>query len=139
MLKVLLVDDDPDEFQLFSSALNSRNKPVSLMQKENCNQMLDTIRSWKPDLVFMDINMPGIDGIECLKLIRNEDDFISLPVIMYSTSRNRFNIEEAYNCKANLYVIKPFNFSEIAITLEKVITMDWKHIHQPDPSHFVVQ
>ena len=127
MLKILLVDDDPDEMPLFQSALRANtDKKLELVQEEDCNRIIERIREYRPDIIFMDINMPGIDGIQCLKLIRAVAEFQSITVIMYSTSKNEINIEQSFQNKANLYIVKPFNYAEIVNVLGIALNIDWK-------------
>jgi CheY-like chemotaxis protein len=140
MLKILLVDDDPDEMPLFQSALRANtDKKLELVQEEDCNCILDRIREYRPDIIFMDINMPGIDGIQCLKLIRAKAEFESIPVIMYSTSKNEINIEQSFQNKANLYIVKPFNYAEIVNVLGKALKIDWKSETPRQKNDFVLR
>ena len=72
MLTILLVDDDLDECDLFNTALKQVSDDFNLRHITECSDLLSTIREHKPDIVFLDINMPGMSGIECLKNIRAE-------------------------------------------------------------------
>jgi CheY-like chemotaxis protein len=140
MLKILLVDDDPDEMPLFHSALRANtDEKIELAQQEECSNVIEKIRAYKPDLIFMDINMPGIDGIECLKTIRAEAEFEMIPVIMYSTSKNEMNIEQSFQNKANLYIVKPFNYAEIVNAIGKVLKIDWKSEAPRQKNNFVLK
>jgi CheY-like chemotaxis protein len=125
MLKILLVDDDPEEYELITSALESLKVKGEVVQVEDCQDVSDSIKAHKPDLVFMDINMPSINGIECLKAVRGDRKFENLPVIMYSTSNNVNDIKESYNHRANLYVVKPDSFHKLINSLQKVLAFDW--------------
>src|SRR6476469_1626783 len=110
MLKILLVDDDSDELELFENAFQSLNQPVLIIQATDCGDLFGCISLHKPDLVFLDINMPGMNGIECLIQVREEAQFEDLPIIMYSTSNNTKHIEASYEHKANLYIVKPSSY-----------------------------
>ena len=140
MLKILLVDDDPDELPLFKSAVSANsNQELDIIQLEDCNNIHEKILHLKPDLIFMDINMPGLDGISCLKVIRAEKEFENIPIIMYSTSKNEIKIGQCYDNRANLYVVKPFNYAEIEKVLGKVVNMDWKKEQRRERSNFVIK
>ena len=125
MLKVLLVDDDHEEYELINSAFEKLKIPANVMQIENCTDVAGTIKRHKPDIVFMDINMPLINGIECLKSVRADQHFQHLPIIIYSTSSNLKDIHESFRHKANLYVVKPDNLRKLTASLEKVLSFDW--------------
>jgi CheY-like chemotaxis protein len=140
MLKILLVDDDPDEMSLFNSALRANtDKKVQLVQQEDCGDVIGTIREYQPDLIFMDINMPAVDGIECLKRIRAQKDLERVPVVMYSTSKNEANIEQSFQNKANLYIVKPFNYADIVNLLGKVLNIDWNATTPVKKEDFVLR
>jgi DNA-binding response OmpR family regulator len=125
MLRILLVDDDPEEYELITSALKTLKVNAEIIQTPHCVELTDNIRKIMPDLVFLDINMPFKNGIDCLKSLRADKKFESLPVIMYSTSNNNVDIEESYKHSANLYVVKPDNFQKLVKSLEEVLSFDW--------------
>ena len=138
MLNILLVDDDLDECDLFTTALKQVANDFELKHVIECSDLLSTIKETRPDIVFLDINMPGMSGIECLKNIRAEKKYQSLPIIIYSTSNNRVNIQEAYENKANYYVIKPYSIQGIMKALEKIISIDWQLQPSPSLNNFVI-
>lgn len=138
MLSILLVDDDLDEFDLFTIALKQVSDDYKLIHITGCDDLLSSIRTNKPDIVFLDINMPAMSGIECLKHIRAEDKYASLPIIMYSTSSNKKNIEQAYEHKANFYVVKPYSLQGITRALEQIISFDWQLPRSTSISNFVI-
>ena len=138
MLKILLVDDDHEEAELFTAALKSLNENIQLTHAEHCIDLLESIRKHKPDIVFMDINMPFLNGMECLKAVRAEAEFTKLPIIMYSTSNSQKNIIESFNNNANRYIVKPDSYRGIIIALEKVLQVDWTRAAQPEFNNFVI-
>ena len=138
MLTILLVDDDLDEYDLFNTALKKVTDDFVLTHVTTCSDLLSSVREHKPDIVFLDINMPGMSGIDCLKSIRAERKYESLPIIIYSTSNNRANIQEAYENKANFYVIKPYSIQGIIKALEKIISIDWQLPPVTSLNNFVI-
>ena len=138
MLTIVLVDDDVDEYDLFTTALKQLTEDFRLIHITSCDDLLSTIKANKPELVFLDINMPGMNGIECLKTIRRENKLEQLPIIMYSTSNNKINIQQAYENKANFYVVKPYSIQGIIKALEKIIRMDWQFPQMPSINNFVI-
>jgi CheY-like chemotaxis protein len=138
MLKILLVDDDPEEFELFETAMSEVRPGVNLIHSDGCSDLLKIMLTHKPDIVFIDINMPAVNGIECLKEIRSKTPFKSLPVIMYSTSNSRIHIQQSFDNDANYYIVKPHTLRGIREALEKVIDIDWKADSKPSLNNFVI-
>jgi CheY-like chemotaxis protein len=90
-------------------------------------------------MIFLDLNMPVKNGIECLEEIRSDKKLDWLPVIIYTTSDNPKDIETCYSLKANLYVVKPTSFESIIKTLKKIINMDFKNQALPARENFLLQ
>jgi CheY-like chemotaxis protein len=125
MLKILLVDDDREEYEFIASAFESLSVKAQVIQIEDCTDVSAAIREHNPDMVFIDINMPSINGIDCLKSVRSEKRFENLPIIIYSTSNSIADVQESFKHKANLYVVKPNTFSKLTASLQKVLSFDW--------------
>jgi CheY-like chemotaxis protein len=122
--KFLLADDDTDDANLFCEAINQ----VSLAE---CNTVENGLELFKllskqntdnPDIIFLDINMPMMDGWECLRKLKSSSDYSSIPVIMYSTSSAKRDIDMAYSLGAQLFLTKPEDFRELSKILEIVAT-----------------
>jgi len=125
MLKILLIDDDREEYEFITSAFESLNVKAEVIQMQDCFDVSATIKEHNPDMVFIDINMPSINGIDCLKAVRAEKKFENLPIIIYSTSNSIADVQESFKHKANLYVVKPNTFSKLTASLQKVLSFDW--------------
>jgi len=104
-----MVDDDPDDVQFFCSALYETNKPYYCISVPNGEEALLFLNSSfiNPDFIFMDLNMPRINGKECLIEIKKNVQFIDIPIIIYSTSSQKHEIEQLYRLGANYYFKKP--------------------------------
>lgn len=139
-LKVLLADDDSDDSLLFNEALEQAKLPVQLMRAENGNEVLSLLQSSQmPDLVFLDVNMPLMNGIECLENIRSDQRFKDLPIVIYSTTNYKINIEACFRGGANVYIIKPNSFNDIIKMVKKLCTKEWTStVTHPTPEYFVM-
>ncbi|MDB5195681.1 MAG: hypothetical protein JWP88_51, partial [Flaviaesturariibacter sp.] len=104
--KILLVDDDPDDCFLFRKALADIDAQLQLQFISDCDDLLPAIASGKPNMVFMDINMPKMSGFDCVRQIRELESYQHLPIIMYSCSEQSPFITKAYDSGANLYLKK---------------------------------
>lgn len=124
---VLLVDDDEDDFVFFTEAVKNLPYRIKLSFAENGEILLKFLDKEKlPDIIFLDLNMPGKNGKECLNVIRSNHTFDKLPIIIYSTSNEKTDIDSCYNGKANFYVVKPSSISRIRQVVEDMLMIDWK-------------
>ena len=119
---IMIIDDDPDETAIFCEAIetfDSNVQCINFNQPEKALEYLQNQQSVLPNWIFLDLNMPRIDGIECLKRIKTINHLSSVPVIMYSTSSLKADIENTKKLGANGYLIKPDNFEKIYIEAKK--------------------
>jgi DNA-binding NtrC family response regulator len=130
---VLLVDDDVDEFPILQEALEevSTDLKVSFI---NGGYKLDLSQPIDTDIIFLDINMPGCDGFECLKKIRQAG--YKVPVIMYTTSGHVDQIIKAYDMGATLFMIKPNGYSKLVNQMERLFEHDWNNPEIISRSYF---
>lgn len=125
-LKILLADDDDDDRDLFADAVNfSENVEVDTVP--NGTQLMQTLIETKelPDFIFLDLNMPEKSGKDCLQEIRTHEKLKDLPVIIYSTSSSKKDIDETFELGANLYLTKPNSFAELKNTVKRILGIDW--------------
>jgi CheY-like chemotaxis protein len=125
--KFLLADDDADDAQIFCEALCRIATVMQCYKVENGREVFDFLseaetRIGKPDVIFLDINMPIMNGWECLKELRSNPNYSSIPAIMYSTSSAKRDIDLAYSLGASLFLTKPDDFRELCTILEIVAT-----------------
>lgn len=104
--RVLVVDDHPKVLRFIEVDLRLRGFEV--MTTTSGGEALELVKSAKPDIVLLDIIMPGVDGFEVLKKLR---DFTQLPVIAFSASQS--NCDEAMRLGANDFMPKPFQLHEM--------------------------
>ncbi|HZG26194.1 MAG TPA: response regulator [Chitinophagaceae bacterium] len=138
MFTILLVDDDYDEFDLLQSACQNINANITVTLAGSCDEALRELKIQCPDIIFMDINLGGKSGFECLKSIRNTVHVAYVPILMYSTSKNQSTINEAYLNDANLYIVKPYTLEGIEDMIKKIVAMDWKNYSKTTPADFVL-
>ncbi len=107
--KILVVDDDPDSLDIIAEALNWDGYEV---QKVKDGPMaLALVRSWRPDVVVLDVNMPRLNGVETLKLLKKEDPFVSVMFISGHTSTE--DVISGLDAGADDYIPKPFDPLEL--------------------------
>src|SRR5690349_5781419 len=106
---ILLVDDDVDDHEFFGIALSRINNKIALLKAENGQQALSLLEEIEklPDFVFLDLNMPAVDGKQFLRLIKNHPRFTELHIVMYTTSSNEDDVKETLQLGAKQYITKP--------------------------------
>src|SRR5687767_14226069 len=111
---------------LFQEAMNEVDPHARLSVADGCDMLmtLAKIEEDKPDMIFLDLNMPGLNGFECLEEIKNKDKFGNVPVIIYSTTANPEQVKKTYNKGATLYMQKPSSYEGIKKLMNKIITRD---------------
>jgi CheY-like chemotaxis protein len=138
-IHILFADDDSDETYLFNEAFEHSGIEVRLSYVNNGNSLLSFLKTNPlPDIVVIDINMPHKDGLEALDEIRSYPEFVSLPLIIYSTSSNSKIVEASYQKGANLFVVKPDNFDGMVQVVKKIAAVNWKNKVKPNRDQFVI-
>ena len=124
---ILLVEDDKVDAMTVIRAFKELNITNPLHREENGEealQYLKNIGKEKPCIILLDINMPKMNGIELLKVLKKEDDFKRIPVVMLTTSEQEQDREESYNLGASGYMIKPVDYKKF-VEVMRTITVYW--------------
>ncbi len=139
---LLLADDDEDDRALFADALAELDIPVSLTTVPDGEQLMQFLgHSDKlPGAVFLDLNMPRKNGVECLTEIRENEKLKQLKVIIFSTSFDRDVISQLYNKGAQNYIRKPYNFDKLKKVLRNALDPLLEAREVPGTiEHFVIE
>lgn len=113
--QVVLVDDDPDYIYLVEQALTGCTPACNLTVLPSGAQLLAWLdeSASRPNLIFLDINMPGANGFEVLKELKSTDRFKMIPVVMLTVSERRADVSKSYAIGANAYLVKPMTFGKL--------------------------
>lgn len=122
---IVLADDDKDDHDFFRSALLEIDPAKKLHVVTDGVQLLDLLKHYVPDLIFLDLDMPCKNGLECLREIRTHSTLCNLPVVVFSSTSRPANIATAYEMGGNLFFIKPSNFHELVDAVRSILSMDW--------------
>lgn len=138
-VNILVAEDDEDDYLIFSIAIKETSFTYVLKRAENGDILLKCLNDELPDILFLDLLMPCTDGKQCLKEIRANRKYDTLPVIVYSSLNDLTSVEYCYREGSNLYVIKPNSISDLKAVLERILSIDWKKtMYYPPKSQFVV-
>lgn len=122
LIKVLFVDDDADDRMLFKSAMDEVHPDCALATASNgieALRMLSTDADGLPDVIFMDINMPQMNGRELLARIQESPDLRKVPVVVYSTSTSRSDQQQMEDLGAHSYLVKPVSYAQLCLDLKQ--------------------
>lgn len=125
---LFIVDDDIDDQDLFIEAVNEVDTSIQCMSASSCEEALDLLKNKKvslPDIIFLDLNMPRLNGKQCLAELKKQAHLRHIPVIIYSTSSERRDIEETTRLGAAHFLTKPNKFEELCKALSFVVSKDW--------------
>lgn len=128
MLKVkqcFLIDDDIDDQEIFNLALQQLSDPVDCIVANNAIEALARFRSdtsFIPDHIFIDVNMPRMNGIECLKEIKKLKHLDGAAIFIYSTTSDHHIISMSHNLGAQ-FIMKPSNLDTLVDILKESLTL----------------
>lgn len=112
MATILVVDDEPDVIEVVSVTLEKAGHSVLSAPDGQTGLMLTLTR--QPDLVILDVMMPGIDGFEVLRRMKSEPRMTNIPVVMLTARTDYSAKATAWEEYAQTYVTKPFDLDELA-------------------------
>jgi CheY-like chemotaxis protein len=127
---ILFIDDDHDDIEAFRQALHETNLPyycISMNTAENALLFLENSLT-DPEFIFVDIHMPGINGKEFLKRLKANPKYKHIPTIIYSTTKQKKEIEEVYGLGADYFVTKPATFELTVHVVTRILTDNWEKI-----------
>jgi CheY-like chemotaxis protein len=117
--KVLLyIDDDPEDMEFFREAVKLIDPSCLCVGARNGVEALKLLSTLTPDLIFLDINMPVMDGKETLRSIQTDHRLSKLPVFMLSTTSNPREREVFRELGAKAFLVKPTSFNALCDTLK---------------------
>jgi len=124
---IFYTDDDADDQEVFREVVADINEDIYIFTQSNGEELMEMLRNPPPNahILFLDLNMPVMNGYEVLEKIRKSDKFKDLPVIVFSTSNDLDAINTTKKLGATLYVHKPGSYNEMKATLRYLLTIDW--------------
>jgi CheY-like chemotaxis protein len=129
-VNVLLADDDEDDRLFFKEAFEEIKIKTKVKTVNDGVELMNHLTKYSkelPHILFLDLNMPRKNGIDCLLEIKNSDNLKDIVVAIYSTSASEEDIEDTFVKGANVYIKKPSDFGTLKKILEEVITINWQY------------
>lgn len=119
MAKILVVDDEPD--MRFLARVFLEKAEHSVVEAEDGESALGKIVKDKPDIVLIDVMLPGEDGWEICKKIKSIDETKGIPVAMFTIRSSDDAVERSMKCGADAHIKKPFEREELLATIDRLL------------------
>jgi len=127
-LNVMLVEDDPADQKLIKSVMEKQKMEYDLCTVSSAEEALDFLRSsedhtrafTRPDLIILDLNMPGMGGREFLKHIKTDEGLKQIPVVILTSSTSEADVLDSYKLQAAGFVSKPVGLDELERVIRKI-------------------
>lgn len=137
-LTIFYTDDDQDDLDFFSEVVEDMGKNLNLVTQNNGQKLINDLENPPPNphVVFLDLNMPGINGFQVLEKLRATEEFKTLPIIIFSTSNDESVIARSRDLGASFYVNKPSNYDVLKKSIEHTLNINWNSF-VPTKENFV--
>ncbi len=121
--RCLIIDDDEDDQEIFMMCVGKISKNIDCLTISDCVEaisMMKTTPEYTPDYIFLDVNMPKMNGLACLKELKSIERLKNAKIMMYSTTSERGVYEESKQLGATDFIIKPANTAELKAKLSDI-------------------
>lgn len=121
---ILLIDDDSDDVEIFVEAVNSLHKEIVCQTATNALKAFDELKTAEslPDFIFVDFNMPALNGISFIQKMKDQNRLEHIPVILMSTHTADVMCQLTRQFESINYIAKPNSFQELVLLLDGVLT-----------------
>ncbi|WP_298122123.1 response regulator [Flavobacterium sp.] len=129
-IHIILADDDEDDRMFFTDAFDELKINTKVQTYNDGVELMNYLKKENailPNVLFLDLNMPKKNGIECLHEIKADKRFDDIAIAIYSTSSSEEHIEETFINGANIYIKKPNDFNTLKKVLSDVVTINWQY------------
>ena len=130
IVDILIVEDNPQDAELILRALKASNLENSIYLVEDGAEAVDFLfckgkyekrnLHTPPKVVLLDLKLPKLNGLEVLKILKEDNRTVHIPVVIVTSSSEEPDIVEAYKLGANSYVVKPVDFSQFSMAMSNV-------------------
>lgn len=126
---ILYIEDNKDSIIFFNHVVHNMKDYHCKTTEDGMSaiRMLEEATGFEPEMILLDINLPGMNGFEILKYVRTKTHYKHIPVIMFTTSEDHDDIEKSYEFGANAYLIKPASLHSMKEVLSDTFNFWLKH------------
>ncbi len=140
-LKVLLADDDKDDCIFFRQALEEIRVSTDLYTVHDGDELISYLHAnteHLPHIIFLDINMPRKNGLECLREIKDHSLLKEIPIVMFSTSNDWDTISKLFKSGAHVYIHKPNDFAQLKQVLHHALPIAAEKVFSNSPIKYIL-
>ncbi|MBT8325835.1 MAG: response regulator [Winogradskyella sp.] len=122
-LKILLIEDDMIEVMKLNRTITSLKLQHEIIEANNGEEALTILekKSNLPDIILLDLNMPKLNGIEFLSILKNNDQLKHIPTVILTTSSNKKDLKECFEIGVSGYVLKPLKYDDYVAKVSKIL------------------
>lgn len=117
--RVLVVDDEPDVVMIIKTTLQAEGYDV--VSANNGKDALEEAFETRPDLIVLDVMMPGMTGFDVLKELKANESTATVPIVMLTGVSEKSKIQEAIQSGIDYYVVKPFDFDDLLSKIKQAL------------------
>jgi len=123
LLNILFIEDDVIELMKFNRVLDKLGLNHKVIEANNGEEALSFLRKegFMPEIILLDLNMPKLNGIDFLKILKSDDSLKRIPAIVFTTSNNPNDILECYRIGIAGYIIKPLKYEDYVVLVSKTL------------------
>ena len=125
---VLLIDDDKEDQEIFSDAIKEVDRSIRFVSEVNSDRAISNVVGSvkdKPDIIFLDMNMPRLNGKQLLTELKRDPSTQHIPVVMCSTFFGDVDVKEIMHLGAVHHMVKPTRFIDLCEAISKILTTKW--------------
>jgi CheY-like chemotaxis protein len=125
-MNIFYADDDEDDREIFCIAIQQINPSIKVTFSRDGQEALKILnaQSILPDFIFLDVNMPKMNGAECLIELKSDHRLKNIPVVMYSTTSDTNEINKLIQLGAKDFIVKVPSFEKLRDSIHKVLTKE---------------
>jgi CheY-like chemotaxis protein len=129
---MIIADDDDDDQMMLKEIISDYSTLIKTISIPDGKKLMEHLSSHKsPDLLLLDLNMPYKTGIQCLSEIRADKKLKTLPVVIFSTSKNKNDIDLCFTLGAHLFYSKPNDIDSYRDLIQSILEIDWNTFKRP--------
>jgi CheY-like chemotaxis protein len=142
-LNILLADDDLDDCNFFKQALEELSPSAQLTTVHDGEELMNYLSENSPrnegtDVLFLDINMPRKNGLECLSEIKRNAKLKDIPVVMFSTSNSWDTINMLFKSGSHVYIHKPSDFAQLKQVIHHALPIAAEEVFSRSPLKYIL-
>src|SRR6185436_4785183 len=133
MKRIFLAEDDPDDLLIFKEVLLEMDEEIIFEYAVNGQEALESLKSKSvlPDILFLDLNMPCMNGFEFMYTLKNDVLLSGIPIVIFTGSNNPEDAEKTHQLGANVFLSKPADIALLRDKLQRIINFDFSNTDQP--------